>query len=225
MEETENPLELGKVDANPDLESDTFSNDDISIEGKEVYWTTGQVGYALGISSDMARIHINNFAEYFELKFSKPGKNGRLYFPSESIDLLKKIVNLRKTKSIDEVKEILDNPDLSGLFGKSQDFEQHLAMMFSKSNQMLMEQLEKIIQQHLKPDNQLLEDNKALIDQNNKLQKKINALQSSYDMLQNTSIKNEQLLQDLTKSNEELKEKIIESLDKPKKKGFFSFFK
>ena len=43
MEETENPLELGKADANPDLESDTFSNDDISIEGKEVYWTTGQV--------------------------------------------------------------------------------------------------------------------------------------------------------------------------------------
>ena len=73
MEETENPLELGKADANPDLESDTFSNDDISIEGKEVYWTTGQVGNALGISSDMARIHINNFAEYFELKFSKPG--------------------------------------------------------------------------------------------------------------------------------------------------------
>ena len=31
MEETENPLELGKVDANPDLESDTFSNDDISL--------------------------------------------------------------------------------------------------------------------------------------------------------------------------------------------------
>ena len=183
MEETENPLELGKADANPDLESDTFSNDDISIEGKEVYWT------------------------------------------SESIDLLKKIVNLRKTKSIDEVKEILDNPDLSGLFGKSQDFEQHLAMMFSKSNQMLMEQLDKLIQQHLKPDNQLLEDNKSLIDQNNKLQEKINVLQSSYDMLQKTSIKNEQLLQDLTKSNEELKEKIIESLEKPKKKGFFSFFK
>ena len=157
----------------------------------------------------MARIHINNFAEYFELKFSKPGKNGRLYFPSESIDLLKKIVN----------------PDLSGLFGKSQDFEQHLAMMFSKSNQMLMEQLDKLIQQHLKPDNQLLEDNKSLIDQNNKLQEKINVLQSSYDMLQKTSIKNEQLLQDLTKSNEELKEKIIESLEKPKKKGFFSFFK
>ena len=33
MEETENPLELGKADANPDLESETFSNDDISMEG------------------------------------------------------------------------------------------------------------------------------------------------------------------------------------------------
>ena len=55
MGETENPLELGKVDANPDLESDTFSNDDISIEGKEVYWTTGQVGNCLLYTSPSPR--------------------------------------------------------------------------------------------------------------------------------------------------------------------------
>lgn len=39
MEETENPLELGKVDANPDLESDTFQ---MMIYPLKVKRSTGQ---------------------------------------------------------------------------------------------------------------------------------------------------------------------------------------
>lgn len=41
MEETENPLELGKADANPDLESDTFS---MMIYPLKVKRSTGQLG-------------------------------------------------------------------------------------------------------------------------------------------------------------------------------------
>lgn len=230
--ENENSLVFNKSEP---TSSGSFNSDDITIEGEGYFVSTGDLASQLKISRDMVRNYIKEFEDYFDLSYTKEGKGGHIRFPSNQTDLLGTIIRLRKTKSVDEVKEILDNPDMPFLFQNGERVEKQLGVLLAENNKYLAALLEKVFTSALeekmsnligtkdadleskqKALDEVLQLNEQLMQQNAELR----------DSMKESSIQ----LKEMHESNLRLEsqmENLLERFPDPQsqKRGLFSFFK
>lgn len=214
-------------------DGNSFDPDSVSIEGEGFYVSTGELASKLNMNRDLVRNHIRDFEEFFDVAYTKEGKGGHIRFPSSQIDLLETIIMLRKTKSVENVKEILRDPGMPFILGKGERAEKHLGLLLAENNKRMVEALDQavrkaidekvtslieakdsITQEQKDALDEVLEQNKELAQQNREM----------HDVLERSA----QQLQEVQESNQQLREQMQELLEKAsdeKKRGFFSFFK
>jgi len=233
MENNESDIVLYDSSNNPKKEA---AKVDGFVESKNYYVGTGYIADMLGISRDLIRNHINEFKDYFDVQYSKPGKGGHIRFPSDSIELLENIIQMRKTKSVEQVKEILDDPAASQMFKNGMSSDKQLAALLAENNKQLFEAFSRLLDQKFENQNLLIEDRNSLIRQNEQLISEIKELKEQNEKLisdQESSVskmlslegKNEELLSSSQETKEMVRDMLTKMEDSSKKKGFFSFFK
>lgn len=214
-------------------ESESFDPEEISVEGKGYFVSTGELAAYLKTSRDMVRNHIRDFEDYFDVSYTKEGKGGHIRFPSSQIELLEMIIRLRKTKSVEEVKEILDDPEMPYLFQKGERTEKQLGVMLAENNKYLvslMEQLfSKTLDEKLSP--LLASKDEALADKQKDLERVMQLneeLAKQNEELRATVEKSSSQLKEMNESNQRREQQlndILEKLPNNQKRGLFSFFK
>lgn len=188
-------------------DEDTLSNEPDYIMGKDVVYTTGTVAEILNTTRDKLRYHIKDFEEYLNIEKTKSGKGGHIRLHSNDIELLRTILQLKDSgKSVEQIKQILDDPDLSRMSSDVKKMQAALQSVLIKNNEMFMSALLKILENHeTSRDIQLIEayesHEEELIKKNNELTEQVSAL-----------------------SNEitELKSSLSEFLERNEKKSFWS---
>mgnify|MGYP004462576427 FL=1 len=212
---------------------DTFDPDSVSIEGDGFYISTGELASRLNVSRDMVRNHIRDFEDYFDVAYTKEGKGGHIRFPSSQIELLEMIIRLRKTKSVEEVREILDDPEMPYLFNNGERVEKQFGLLLSENNKRMAALLEQAVSKAfddkisrlIESKDNMLDDKQQVLDEVMELNKK---LVCQNQELQGTIESSAKHLKEMQEENQQLKEKmdmILEKLPDSQKRGLFSFFK
>lgn len=212
---------------------DTFDPDSISIEGDGFYISTGELASRLNVSRDMVRNHIRDFEDYFDVAYTKEGKGGHIRFPSSQIELLEMIIRLRKTKSVEEVREILNDPEMPYLFNNGERVEKQFGLLLSENNKRMAALLEQAVSKAfddkisrlIESKDNMLDDKQQVLDEVMELNKK---LVCQNQELQGTIESSAKHLKEMQEENQQLKEKmdmILEKLPDGQKRGLFSFFK
>ena len=212
---------------------DTFDPDSVSIEGDGFYISTGELASRLNVSRDMVRNHIRDFEDYFDVAYTKEGKGGHIRFPSSQIELLEMIIRLRKTKSVEEVREILDDPEMPYLFNNGERVEKQFGLLLSENNKRMAALLEQAVSKAfddkisrlIESKDNMLDDKQQVLDEVMELNKK---LVCQNQELQGTIESSAKRLKEMQEENQQLKEKmdmILEKLPDSQKRGLFSFFK
>lgn len=212
---------------------DTFDPDSVSIEGDGFYISTGELASRLNVSRDMVRNHIRDFEDYFDVAYTKEGKGGHIRFPSSQIELLEMIIRLRKTKSVEEVREILNDPEMPYLFNNGERVEKQFGLLLSENNKRMAALLEQAVSKAfddkisrlIESKETMLDDKQQVLDEVMELNKK---LVCQNQELQGTIESSAKHLKEMQEENQQLKEKmdmILEKLPDGQKRGLFSFFK
>ncbi len=215
---------------------DEGENDRAIVEGENVMYGTGKLAEMLGISRDMVRCHIQEFEDYFDVNYTKEGKGGHIRFPSEQFERLDMVVNLRKTKSVEEVKEILDNPQMANLFIQGGNSEQRIALLLTENSKFILESVKKMLDDGLERRTAaLLEDKKELTKRNELLDQHLNEIKETNERLceENEALreavkKDADRIVQLQESNQRMEgllKDVLDRLPENQKKGFFSLFK
>lgn len=212
---------------------DTFDPDSVSIEGDGFYISTGELASRLNVSRDMVRNHIRDFEDYFDVAYTKEGKGGHIRFPSSQIELLEMIIRLRKTKSVEEVREILNDPEMPYLFSNGERVEKQFGLLLSENNKRMAALLEQAvgkafddkISRLIESKDNMLDDKQQVLDKVMELNKKLVYQNQDLQEAVESSAKH---LKEMQEENQQLKEKmdmILEKLPDNQKRGLFSFFK
>lgn len=177
------------------------SNPDISyVEEKNIYYSTGKVAELLGISRDMVRIHIKDFEKYLDVTYTSSSAKGKhVRLSSSDVKTLESIVHLRKSKSVEETKHILDDPALSLLHLDEHGVERALALVLTKSNEALVETFSKMMKELQSHSTALLLEQKENSD------KEISQLQSELAALKSDMQRQTELLELLAQRTEKKK--------------------
>lgn len=179
---------------------DAVSENGIYVEGDGIRYTTGKIAEMLHANRDIVRRTIHDFEEMLDVDYTKPGRGGHMRLAAKDIERLDNIMRLRKTRSVDEVKRILADPALFGLFDTRN--QESISEMVMANNRYLLAELSKVIARTYKESaTPLLEDVDAVTKENLSLKEEMAeqtaALKEEISQLKDQSEKQTQLIQEL----------------------------
>ena len=194
---------------------DADFDDGVYVEGDDYYYSTGEVAKRLGISRDMTRKHIHDFEEFLHITYSQPeGKYRHMRLLSTDMDLLEKIVRLRKNRhSIESIKQLLRDPDILGpMMLSSGDVNNVLPDLLARNNVALLTEVKKLIDDGV-------DQNRKLLESNEKKDQAIDTLHEEVDELKGLLLKQTETIQAMKEALDE------QAASNAKKKGFWGLFK
>ncbi len=209
----ENPKDDSITMVPTEVETASVEDGTATVDSEDTYYSTGKVSEMLGVSRDMIRNHIKDFEEYLDVtRSNSSGKGSHVRLRASDVELLENIISLRKTRSVEQTKELLNEPSVRAMFLKKQGADVSLKDVILKSNELVIQRLMEALSEHSVKENQLLiEQQDNLIAANAELRDEVSQLKETL-LSQN---------QQLAEQKAAL-EKLIELSSKEEKKGFFS---
>lgn len=171
------------------------------IEGEEIYYTTGKVAQLIGASRDITRNKAKEFEEFLNLSYTE---GNQMKISSKDVELMRNIIYLRKTKTVEEVKELLRKKELSDVYRNQPNVELLMTDALMKNNTILAEIFKNSLYNYIE---NISEQNSNLEKQNIQMQEEL--------------IKLNKNIENLMQQQDEINDK----LDKQKKRSFWFFGK
>lgn len=186
-----------------DINYESLDSNEAYVEGKNIYYTSGEVAKMVGISRDMVRYYTDEFKEFMNVEKTK---GNHLRYKGEDIETLRLILTLLKKHTPAETKAILSDKDVRLVYANTGDEEQGFLKLLMMNNKYLADQL----------NNLLTQTSQALMIERKESE------DAKYEKLINEMV-------ELKEENKELKNmlyNVLEKLDETnKKKGFLGIFK
>lgn len=205
---------------------DNMDDIDSYITGKNVMYTTGEAAEILGTYADRVRYYANDFQEELHIEKSKSGKGAHWRIPAADIERLRTIIQLRKEgRSVSDIKELLNNTNLSFMFENGNKMLTALEMLLKQNNEQIMDNFKKIIEQ----------SQQSMLEDKQKLTSLMESQTEENTLLKQKLLESEEQLKETQKINESLNETVADMNDKiqqlqalieerlPEKKGLFGF--